>query len=56
MSKQKPLIVMCVDGNVFLNCTHIVSQTSTKGFETASTLVDVLEKAVGDKKVEFTFN
>lgn len=39
------ITVLCIDGNIFLNHIHLLSQPPDEGFETASTLVHTLESA-----------
>ena len=53
--QQAKLTVLCVDGNVFINGKHIVSNVK-KGMDIASNIVEVLEDTLGKDAIDFQFN
>ena len=54
---MEKIIVMAVDGNIFLNSKHIVSMPDKEqGMDAASALVEALENVLGEELVDFQFN
>mgnify|MGYP005857629953 FL=1 len=52
-----PVIVLCVDGNVFVQSRHLCSFAGhDDGMNFASDIVDLLEATLGEDNVDFWFN